>query len=555
LSDESSVQRVVLIGPSGSGKSELATRLADRLGFTVIDVDASIVERIGMPISAFFERFGESAFRAIEREEVLKATRVPHVVIATGGGAVLAPENWAAWRPDAVVIGLTADPEVLVARVARQVDAEGEMADRPLLAGDATARIRDLLAARQSLYAQADGVIDTTSQTPDDDVSQAASLIESIADSGMTPTRSLLTPVGRSDIYVQRGARHALGAVIRQHWPFARRCWIISDGHVAPHWLNGVSATLQRDGLGVESLVVEPGESSKSLEDVQHLLVGMTGRGVTRRDVVIALGGGVVGDLAGFVASVCLRGLPLVQLPTSLLAMVDSSVGGKTGVNLPAGKNLAGAFYQPGVVLVDPDFLDTLPVEEYRSGMAEVIKHGFIQPSTPLGGSDLLEVLESSALQPIPSDIIVGVLARNVAIKHSVVQADERESGLRMILNYGHTAGHAIEADGYRYRHGEAVALGLVIVNRIARHMGRVDDAHVQRVEALIGAAGLPTRYEGHTETVLDRLSRDKKNVDGALHWVLPQEAGGVEVATGVAITVVRAAMVDIGAIDHANAL
>jgi 3-dehydroquinate synthetase len=235
--------------------------------------------------------------------------------------------------------------------------------------------------------------------------------------------------------------------------------------------------------------------------------------------------------------------------------MVDSSVGGKTGVNLPAGKNLAGAFYQPGVVVIDPEFMSTLPVAEYRSGMAEVVKHGLIQPSTPLGGNDLLEQLESVALQPIPQDIVADVLARNVAIKHSVVQADERESGLRMILNYGHTVGHAIEADGYRYRHGEAIALGLIVVNRIARRMGRVDDAAVARVESLLAAAGLPTRFEGHVDNVLNRLARDKKNIDGSLHWVLPHSFGGVDLVIGVAFEVVLAALLDTGASDASDAL
>ena len=207
---------------------------------------------------------------------------------------------------------------------------------------------------------------------------------------------------------------------------------------------------LRDSGMSPELLAVAPGEGSKRMSEVERLCDAMTRGGVTRRDVVVALGGGVVGDLAGFVASIVLRGLPLVQLPTSLLAMVDSSVGGKTGVNLPAGKNLVGAFYQPGIVAIDPDFLTTLPQAEFRSGMAEVIKHSLIQPSTPIRGNDLAQQLAQLALDPIPAAAMVDVLRLNVAIKRSVVQADERESGLRMILNFGHTAGHAIEADGYR---------------------------------------------------------------------------------------------------------
>jgi 3-dehydroquinate synthetase len=273
----------------------------------------------------------------------------------------------------------------------------------------------------------------------------------------------------------------------------------------------------------------------------------MTDGGVTRRDLVVALGGGVVGDLAGFVASVCLRGLSLVQAPTSLLAMVDSSVGGKTGVNLPAGKNLVGAFYQPGLVVIDPALLDTLPRAEYRSGMAEVVKHALIQPSTPLGGRDLLDDLSGIRLDPIPTGMIERVLARNVAIKHSVVRADERESGLRMILNFGHTAGHAIEADGYRYRHGEAVGLGMIVACRIAEALGRVDGDLVDRVARLVQTAGLPTTLDGSTDPIIERLGHDKKNVDGSLHWILPDARGMVSPVTGVPEDVVRAALIATG--------
>jgi 3-dehydroquinate synthase len=295
--------------------------------------------------------------------------------------------------------------------------------------------------------------------------------------------------------------------------------------------------------------MVAPGEPSKSLGEVTRLCDDLTLGGASRQDVVVALGGGVTGDLAGFVASICLRGLSLMQIPSSLLAMVDSSVGGKTGVNMPVGKNLVGAFYQPGMVLIDPRLLETLPQPEYRSGMAEVIKHALIQPSTPLGGTDLLETLSTLDVDPLPRDAVAALLERNVAIKHSVVQADERESGLRMILNFGHTAGHAIEADGYRYRHGEAVALGLIVASRVAAALDRVERDYVTRVETLIERAGLPTRLEGAADAVLGRLSRDKKNVDGALHWILPRADGIVEPVTDVPIDVIRAALTDTGAV------
>ncbi len=536
-------ERVVLIGPSGAGKSSIARALGERWGIQVIDTDDDITARIGMPITEFFGRFGEPAFRAIERDVVASACRQGPAVVATGGGAVLAEENWAAWRPDSVVVGLTADPAVLVERVRQQAGADGRLAERPLLAGDAESRIRALIARRASLYARADVTIDTTGLDADAAADAVASAVTAAAGSGRSPRLALLTPSGRSDIYVSLGASDLLGSVITARWPRARRVWVISDEHVVARWAEPVVATLDAAGLAVELLTVPAGESSKRMSEVERLCGEMTAGGVTRRDVVVALGGGVVGDLAGFVASVCVRGLPLVQVPTSLLAMVDSSVGGKTGVNLPAGKNLAGAFYQPGIVLVDPRFLATLPRAEYRSGMAEVIKHGLIQPSSPLGGSDLIETLEAVDLDPLPAGRVVDILTRNVAIKASVVQADEREADQRMILNFGHTAGHAIEADGYVYRHGEAVGLGLLAVHRIAVALGLVGQDAVDRVERLLGRAGLPVALDTDIEQVLANLSHDKKNVDGALHWVLPRAEGGVSIDTGVPLDVVRQAL------------
>jgi 3-dehydroquinate synthetase len=180
--------------------------------------------------------------------------------------------------------------------------------------------------------------------------------------------------------------------------------------------------------------------------------------------------------------------------------------------------------------------------------MAEIIKHSLIQPATPLGGSDLLEVLSDSPLDPLPDDVVTSVLQRNVAIKHSVVQADERESGLRMILNFGHTAGHAIEADGYRYRHGEAVGLGMLVASRIAQQLDRVSDDYVGRVAAQLERAGLPTQFDGDADAVIGRLSHDKKNVDGALHWILPGPNDVVEAVTGVSLDIVRAALKETGA-------
>ncbi|RIK44057.1 MAG: 3-dehydroquinate synthase [Chloroflexi bacterium] len=541
--------RIVLIGPSGSGKSSLAQRLAEHYGYDVVDVDAAIMERTGMAIGQIFARFGEPAFRALEAEEIAKLEARERVVIATGGGAVLDQRNWVHWRPRSIVLGLTATPEVLIERVRVQAERDGDVAERPLLLGNAVARMQNMLVERGPFYAAADATIDTTDQDLAAVFSQAVAVIERALGEGRCPRLSLGVGGERSDIYVRRDARSSIPALIAQRWPKARRAWLLSDDHVASTWLEALRADLADAGIDARALVVPAGESSKSMAQAARVVDEITLGGASRRDVVVALGGGVVGDLAGFVAAIALRGLPLVQVPTSLLAMVDSSVGGKTGVNNPAGKNMIGVFNQPGIVVVDPAFLMTLPREEYRSGMAEVIKHSFIQPATPRGGQQLAELLDAAtSLDPIAGVALEDVLAENIAIKHSVVRADPQERGLRMILNFGHTAGHAIEADGYRYRHGEAVALGMLVAAAIAERMGAVPAGWGRRLERLLVRAGLPTRLEGDSAEILAAMTRDKKAVEGKLTWILPVEAGGVEIVSGVPLEFVPEALRSVGA-------
>ncbi|MBC8163274.1 MAG: 3-dehydroquinate synthase [Roseiflexaceae bacterium] len=309
------------------------------------------------------------------------------------------------------------------------------------------------------------------------------------------------------------------------------RVWLIADAAIYAGQAVPLLARLHAAGLSAQGFAVPSGEQSKNLAVAAELYSWLIGGGVERRDAVLALGGGVTGDLAGFVAATTLRGLALVQLPTTLLAMVDSALGGKTGVNHPLGKNLIGAFHQPRLVLADVRTLATLPPRELRAGWAEVIKHGVIWDA------GLFEELEGR--QIACDDAAIGKLIRRAAaVKVAVVNIDEREQAERMLLNYGHTLGHAIEAAaGYgAVLHGEAVAIGMELAARIALGMGMFSQGELERQRSLLHKNGLSTAIPAGLADadLLERTLRDKKVKQGTIHWVLPVRIGAAVVRSDV---------------------
>jgi 3-dehydroquinate synthase len=324
--------------------------------------------------------------------------------------------------------------------------------------------------------------------------------------------------------------------------------WLISDSAVYPHYGSALEGRLRGAGYTVHSHTIPSGESSKNLNQLGQLYSWMLGGGVERRDTVLALGGGVVGDLAGFAAASVLRGIALVQLPTTLLAMVDAAVGGKTGVNHPLGKNLIGAFHQPRLVLADTQTLHTLPPRELRAGWAEVIKHGVIRDA---GLFEQLEHWQADSGAPnmdldeaFRQTPITEIIRRAVAVKVAVVSADEREQGERIILNYGHTVGHALEAAmGYgTLLHGEAVAIGMHAEARIATAIGLCTPELVERQQQLLSTYGLSTAFPSgiDREAILALMLRDKKVQRKRIRWVLPAAIGTVAVRDDVAVELVR---------------
>ena len=301
--------------------------------------------------------------------------------------------------------------------------------------------------------------------------------------------------------------------------------YIITDESILEH-ARKVQISMEKSGIASHMYIVPPGESSKTLETVQQIYSWLAGRKAERRHLIVAVGGGVIGDMAGFVAATYLRGMPFVQVPTTLLAMMDASIGGKVAVDLPQGKNLVGAFYQPKFVLSDVETLVSLPERELNSGWAEAIKHGLILDE------DLLGIFENrvNEVRSLDRDIATEIIRKSVAIKANVVSRDERETlGIRILLNYGHTIGHAIESStGYtKYLHGEAVSIGMMAAAKIGQFVGVLREEEVIRQEDVLKAYGLPVRAQGlDAKEIIEATTSDKKTSDGIVNWVLLKGLG-----------------------------
>ncbi|BBB93308.1 MAG TPA: 3-dehydroquinate synthase [Methylomusa anaerophila] len=321
--------------------------------------------------------------------------------------------------------------------------------------------------------------------------------------------------------------------------PFTRKALVVTDDTVGALYGKDVLDSLTGAGYTREIMYVRPGESSKSIKVMEEIYTKAIAMGLDRKSPIIALGGGVVGDLTGFAAATYLRGVPFIQVPTTLLAQVDSSVGGKTAVNHPLGKNMIGAFYQPKLVQIDPLVLNTLPERELLAGIAEVIKHGVIADEQMF--NFLFENVERILAQD--ANVLTDVISRNCRIKAEVVEKDEREANLRMTLNFGHTVGHAIEAaTGFsRYNHGEGVAIGMHAAALISQYVGQCETADVDRLKDLLQRFGLPIRAEGCSVEELEAfLSRDKKSDGGKISWILLNKIGHVQICNTVPANIVH---------------
>lgn len=539
------MRHIFLIGLSGSGKSTVGRLLAQHLHVPLYDIDALVEEQCGARIPTLFSRYGEAYFRNCESRTLAEAIAAsPSAVIATGGGIVLREENRALMARHGVRVLLTTDAETALARLQEQHAAaraqEVSPEVRPLLAGpDPLAALQSLWETRKSFYEEAEYICSTQGKNPEHVAQEILAMLheeETEHVAPIPPIRRHLAISGGYDIIVDwKGLERLL--IYLQQLALPPRIFLFSDSNVARLYGQQVTQQLTEAGFEPHLYIIPAGEASKSQQQLYALYDWLMELRAERKEAIIALGGGVIGDMVGFAAATYLRGVPLIQIPTSLLAQVDAAIGGKTGINHPRGKNLIGTFYHPRLVLVDPALLLTLPTREYTEGWAEIVKYGIILDA------GLFEQLEANAdelrmcTNP-PISLISQIVARCIDLKAMIIEEDEREQGRRAILNYGHTIGHALEqVTGYgTWLHGEAVSLGMVVAAELACRAGLFSREEAQRQNDLLAGFGLPTTFTGrgkvNVDALLDATLQDKKVAQKQIRWIMPRHIGEVTVTT-----------------------
>ncbi len=519
---------IFVVGFSGTGKTTVGREVAERLGWSFVDTDDIIVELAGRPIEAIFAEDGEAGFRDLERQALAMACEAERQVVATGGGVMEEERNRELMDLSGATVLLEANPETIHRRLLEEQAEAPRSQVRPMLeSAEPLDRIRSLKAARQGNYAQARWTVETEGLTPRqaaEEVVRGWSMLTKRANSKKDtdedgPAAVVRTSSGDYPVWVGWGSLDGLGEGVKEHLAPAA-AYIITDEGVFRQ-ARQAQTSMEASGIPTHMFLVPPGEQNKSLETARHLYKWLAGRRAERGHTVLAVGGGVVGDLGGFVAATFLRGMPLVQVPTSLLAMMDSSIGGKVAVDLPQGKNLVGAFYQPKFVLTDVQVLESLPERELNSGWAEALKHGLILDER------LVSIFEDRRddVRTLDATVATDVIRRSVSIKADIVSRDERETlGVRILLNYGHTIGHAIEAaTGYgSFLHGEAVSIGMMGAAYISEALGLMAGREVERHRALLDSYRLPTSCPGmDVDAVARAMLSDKKTVGKSVRWVL----------------------------------
>ena len=528
----------------GVGKSSVGRALAKRLHLPFVDSDTAIEAHAGRTISEIFDTHGEEWFRQREYETIRDILANEAVVLATGGGAFEDARIRACARQYGVSIWLQAPLKTLAERLARR-----GFERRPLLRdGDPLAVLKKLMKKRERFYESADIVTQSRSIPKPTVVENILEALEALAlkrrndplfESPLNGFEQIHIPLGERSYDIMIGD-NLLARAGKFFQPLLKRArvFVVADETVAEKHQDTLIENLKREKIDAHVITIPPGEASKSFGQLQKLIEQLLDKRIERGDMLIAFGGGVVGDLAGCAAGLALRGIDFIQIPTTLLAQVDSSVGGKTGINVPQGKNLVGVFHQPRLVLADTSLLKTLPTRHLAAGYAEVVKYALI------GDLPLFNWLETRGKDIIAGDptALRQAIWSSCRAKASIVAADEREAGVRALLNLGHSFGHALEhAAGYSDQlfHGEAVAVGMSLAFGFSCHLGLCTREDVERVRTHLDDVGLPTSLHGldfptDGSTLIDAMLLDKKNKDGKLTLILAHGIGRCFRAEGV---------------------
>ena len=504
---------LVLSGFMATGKSTVARRLAELTGAEAIDLDSVIEERAGASIRRIFEQQGEAAFRRLERAELDRVLSLDDpVAVAVGGGALERRGDRLRALDRAVVVTLEGSPAEITRRAAASEA-------RPLLDAadprDREAHVARLLESRAVAYAEAHARVSTDGASPDEVARRVLEVWKQDAVAVAAAERSYCVRVGRDLLDDLGSAAAGSSSVV-----------FVSDSNVAPLHLAAAKRAASHDR--VAEVVLDAGERHKTAASLETIWRAAQAAGADRRSVLVAVGGGVVTDVAGFAAATWMRGVRWIAVPTTLLAMVDASVGGKTAVDLGEAKNAVGAFWQPSLVLCDVELERTEPDRGYTSALAEVVKTALI------GDAELFDLLESRAadVRRRDPDLVSELVRRSVRVKARVVGEDEREGGVRATLNLGHTVGHALEAHGGygRLTHGEAVSLGLVAALAIGQRLGHTPAALAERATAVLASLGLPTDLAAQPLAEAVRLiAHDKKRAGNDIRFVFARDVGRVE--------------------------
>lgn len=532
-------QNVILIGMPGSGKTTLGKHMAERTGMPFIDTDTLIEQTVGKPVTDIFGDMGEEGFRSVEREIIKKAAGMKNTIIATGGGAWVDACSREYLARGGEVTYLACDLRELWRRL------QNSPVVRPLLKEGFSA-LEKLYNKRHRQYMSAHHIIDTSKSSVEEAVAGLVEINELNemrwnADEPLYNQRVSLQDRGY-DIVIGSRVMDSVGKLLEERYMDGcgsrPKLLLVTNPFVNALYGRKLKYHLQQTGFNVSRFIVPEGEDYKSLEWAGRIYSHLASKAFGREDVVLALGGGVTGDLAGFAAATYMRGMAFVQLPTTLLAQVDSSVGGKTAVNLSEGKNLVGAFHQPDLVVAELGLLKHLSEYHFRQGLAECAKYGILDSS---GFFDMLEENLPAIMNREP-EVLGSMVRRCCGIKAGIVEKDEREKGLRMVLNLGHTVGHALEAEaGYgSLGHGDAVALGIRVKSYIGCKMNLLNQQDYRRILKLLDGFGLLSEGVFSLVKVMEYIGKDKKRKKGEIRFVMPKGIGAVEISADIPAALVE---------------